>query len=375
VKKLLVAFFLGVALVCVGFIVLKGALTRAAHRQWPAGLGPIASVPERFPRTTANRSALELNRLAAGVAIDFMSPTAPEPDLDEIAGYVRAQLQRPDADIDEPPARVRAFLNSRRSAIDAVRAHLLAAEAPRWDIDLSDGRPAPRFVAHVHLHRLFVARALDRARSGDAGAWDDLHAAWKAAQPLNARPEVISALIHLSLLRGVNTAARKMPFPAPPWFEEIRSFDARRAMLAAMQSESWIISRSMEASSAHRPGGPLFRFVVPMFVSSMRESSTHLYGVSDCAFDVEAYVKAPWWDALAQGDIGNIQAGWARVYRFELERELTERAFALRGGITPSTGSRCEGGQWIVSPDGLKFNRRIPPPGPPAAALPLEFRP
>jgi hypothetical protein len=67
----------------------------------------------------------------------------------------------------------------------------------------------------------------------------------------------------------------------------------------------------------------------------------------------------------------SILEGWQRLLRFRAEREATQRVLQLRAGETPSTESQCSDGSWIVTPNSVKFSRKVPVPQ--GIVYPLEY--
>src|SRR4051812_7338112 len=95
-----------------------------------------------------------------------------------------------------------AITSSRRGPVILLTRFQLGADAP-----------APNLLGHMNLSKLFIVRALSKARANDPTAWDELHALWLLDRTLWDRPELISKLIALATSRMVNAAAAKMPLP------------------------------------------------------------------------------------------------------------------------------------------------------------------
>lgn len=345
----------------------KSRKGRVAAREWPMGLGRLDSVAARYPKQSRTPAALELERLAGAM---------PKGPVDPIADYVRKQLQRTDRTIDPSPPI--------SGDVDAIRSILLSKRPIGWNVDVTRGAsaPIPNLVAQMKFSRLLTASALERARLGDANAWEDLRAQRALSRGLSNRPEIISALIAVAIDRNVIAAARKMPLPAPPWFEELRTFDYRKAMLAATQAETWIISTMIREFSVDEPAGsnwvrhlvdrtvkgPYMELARSDLVARQRENAIAISQLTTCALD-RPPERVPWWNRPAKVLSPNITGAWQRVFRLRAELELTEHALGLRSGPQ----SQCSDGHWIVTPGSVKFSKPIPLSGAPGV-IPLEIR-
>jgi hypothetical protein len=252
-----------------------------------------------------------------------------------------------------------------------------------WDVDIARGSsaPLPNLLALIKLGRLLTAGALERARLGDAGAWYDLQAQHELTRGLWRRPELISALIALAIDRHLIAAARKMPLPAPAWFGEVRTFDYRRAMVAAMQADAWVVSATMRDfyegdddrdhwvrrlvdRTIKAPYAELSRADL---IAAQRDAAVAIATQQTCALE-SAEVKPSWWNRPAQVLMPNITSAWQRTFRVRAELELTEHALGLRSG----SQSRCSDGHWIVTSQRVTFSKPIPSPGPSSFVIPLE---
>ena len=373
-KKIVLALS---AIVLIALLTLSvGSQTRdtaVRSRDWPLGLGPLESVPARYPRQMKSAGAAELERLAAAAGIEFAKRSGPQVP-DQITDYVRAELAKTGLKIDPAPP---------LPDVAALRAYLLSKPAVVWDVDIARGSsaPLPNLLAMMKLGRLFTASALERARTGDAGAWDDLRAQHELTRALWRRPELISAMIALAIDRHLIAAARKMPLPAPAWFAEVRAFDHRKAMLAAMQADSWMISATMrdfhegedESASWVRRivdrtiKAPYAELSRADLVSHQRDVAIAVASRQTCAFD-EVDEKPSWWNRQAHVLTPNITGAWQRTFRVRAELELTEHALGLRSG----SRSRCSDGQWVVTPQRIAFSKSIHSPGPSSFVIPLE---
>lgn len=363
------------------WIVAMAKERSVATRPWPNGLETLDRVPARYPdRAAPTPAAAALVQLTAPLGVDIepregRRPIAPRPparkEFDAIKvplhDYIDAQLGRPSAAIDEAPPALAAYFAAHRAQLDAVRAHLLAGAPIAWKTQLSRGfdAPIPNLLGHMAVTRLFVADALLKARSGDAAAWDDLHALWLLDGGLRPRPDLISQLIALACARMTNVAAAKLPLPEPAWLAEVRAVDYRRAIVASMQAEAWIWRASAKDGSI-RPwlARPYIALCAADAGERMRAALTEMESSSACDVDSDALGHVvqrsmPRWNIFARLAIPNIAATWERAVRTTPELERTAKVLQLRRGETPSADSRCSDGRWLVTASSLKFSRPL----------------
>jgi len=196
-------------------------------------------------------------------------------------------------------------------------------------------------------------------------AWDDLHAIWLLDQELWNRPELISQLIALAGTRMVNAAAVKMPLPAPTWLDEIQRRDYRRDFARSFQAESssWNI---MFANDLHKhtfKNALMYPYIDACLVDGteqMRIETARMSTQTGCDVSRVPPIAIKQWNVVSRIAFPNLTSAWQRVYRFQAEREATDKALALRRGETPSTASTCTDGKWIVGANSIKFDRALP---------------
>ena len=173
---------------------------------------------------------------------------------------------------------------------------------PRRHPELDFNTPLPNLREPMKRSRELAARAIER------GSWDDLHAAREISRKLWQRPELISAIVALAIDQEIVTAAKQMPRPLPRWFEELRTFDRRRAVVAAFQNDTWLIGAAIrDYAHSNDPGVSWVRrtadrtFVAPYVELSRADFLEHQRRVAvqmakgDCTFD-----EPSWWNTTAK---------------------------------------------------------------------------
>jgi hypothetical protein len=271
------------------------------------------------------------------------------PANDAVTAYVRQEIERGDLAITEPPA---------IADISAIR-DLLLREPIVWERDLRQqhGGLLGKVAMHVSLMRALVASALGRARSNDASAWDDLHAAWNLTKSLNGHPHLIPRIIAMMMTRTINAVAWKMPLPVPAWFREVQDRDLVQPLLETLQYENW---RTWKEQNF-----PLKPFAER--IERERALARELARMTECEFNRVTRTGDP----LDPND--RLDLGWRRAFRYRLEREATANALRARAGQRIDEGSHCSDGRWSFDGKSLRFTKPIAVPERRDTSMPLTL--
>lgn len=349
-----IAITLGLTMVLV-ILSIERAYQREGAAEWPGGLGPLTAAPARFPPTETNEAAAEFAELAAGL-------DPPE----AVTDYVRAELGR-DEEAAEPPAEVTAYLAEHEARLDAIRDDLLSGSELVWDHDPALGYEAkpPKLAMHLGAARLLVIRALVR------DDWEELRAASRLARPLIRRPEFVTTLVGLSILRIVVASAAKLPVPAPQWLDEICAIEPEPALGRSFQYETWVAWRRAEDS--------VLRFMAANHVRHQRDTLRQL-DMTRCPPGAARHfgrrmTEIPRWNVYARIVGPGVGTAWDRVARYRVEREATVNVLRAAAGQPIVTASRC-GGTWSSEtlPDGrirVSYSLAIPKSGERDVEIPL----
>jgi hypothetical protein len=336
-KKVLI-FVAAVALVVwvVSWFRADDAVATSAARTWPGGMGPLESAERRWPALKPNDGSRKLTALANAL-----------PKSEAMDEYVRRELARGELAIGEPPAAP--------PDLSVIR-ELLLREPIVWETqdDIGNAATDAMRVVQLTVARALVASALAKARSGDATAWDDLHATWRLARALDGHPQMSAQTAALTTARMINAAAWRMPLPVPQWFGEVQARDELRPLLAAYQHQT---------ASYWEDGAQFFptKFLAES-VEHDRLIAEQLFATTGC--DVN----------MPMNKLGtDLSSVWRRAFRYRAEREATANALRIREGKPIETSSRCSDGTWTFDGTTLRFSRPIPTP-PPDRPLPLTLR-
>ena len=374
-----------VAVWLIAGLTAANAIESVVKESWPAGLGTLESVEARVRPQTTNDAARRLKSLAAPLRISFETPsTHPAVPVHAAIGeYLKAEQVRADATIGAPPAEVMAHLAAHEKEIDALRDHLLQPQTIQWDLQPSQGfdGPLPNLLGHMQVARLLTARALERGRANDVRSWDDLHAAWRVAQSLEPRPELICQMIVLAIARQVNSVAWKLPPAAAEWFPEVLKVDHLRLLLRAHQYDTWLMARHLDS---RMPGfkwavaKPYLRWSVINIARHQRHTAEELASMTVCTFDGVAFAQQqqdaiPRWNIPAKIATPNIGGAWQRAFRTIAEHEATANAMRIVRGQPIVEASACSDGAWKYDGARISFSRDLPKSSPAETPMPLSL--
>ena len=340
----------------------KSEWTRAGRKPWPENLGPLEDVPKRFPKRGASADAVRLAELARPLGIEFLATKSADDVHEAIGKFVGAEHVRDVAEIAAPPSPVAEYVEKHAPHIDAVRDHLLQSREIAWAVDLGKtfNAPIPNIVAHLRLTRLLIARALIRSRGGDAGAWDDLRAAYVLERSLHPRPELVPQVVALSMARSINAAAWKMPLPAPAWLAEMQAVDHRALILRGMQVDTWVVWRNVPDELPMAGMRSYLYASMANMALHQHESAVELVQVQSCGFDGKAFdqqreKEIARWNTPGQITIMGGGDLWSRMLRYGAEKEGTANAMRVRAGQSAIKESRCADGTWSYDAGRVSF--------------------
>jgi len=367
----------------------------------------IDELERRFPPARTNEAALRLEEKAALVGIALAPektsnrhrPAAAEKSVYDaaraaVSGFVTREATGENEEAGLLPEEVARFLSLRGEALAAVRDELLSsAQPPRWEMDLTKGAqyaPLPNLLGILNLQKLLLAAALSESLQGRAEeAERHLEASWRLNEALVARPELISQLIAIAGGKLQIGILRKLAFDREPWLERLPRQDFRAAFFWSLRAEA-----TASLGGEGKQGSP----ELLEYARGMREVVRELEKENACSFRQEGAER--FWQPLFPGREARVLSGITlpnltdavhRVFRFELDRELTalvlEARRALRSrqeGRRPDFQDRpslvCPGARWNYRISGggdaltIAFEGHLPEWETVALKLPLSFR-
>lgn len=301
------------------------AVATAAARPWPAELGAVDAVANRYPPLQSNEAAAKLTSLANAL-----------PKGEAVNGFLSREIVRGELSIGKPPP---------LPDVSALR-ELLLRETVVWKRpggvgQIGDEATTASRVAQMTAARSLVASALAKARAHDPAAWEDLHAVWNLAQSVEAQPQMMEQTAAFSMVRMINGVAWKMPLPAPRWFGDLQKRDHVRPLLEAFQYQAASYWKSYA------------RVFPTKWLAGSIEHDRHI---------AEAVFNATACDVSGRAnELGvDLTSVWRRALRYRAEREATANALRLRDGKPIEPKSACSDGTWSFDGTTLRFTHDIP---------------
>jgi len=413
---LLIGLFLGGLLAAVVFY--DKAMERDAQLEeaWAAAAGgkPIL---QAFPPTRQNLAAFRLEELAGELGIHLFSPESPQQLEEDVAGrFQEIQISlnehsrelggSEDGLLPAPPVGLAAYLDESTPILDEIVEHLLEAQAPVWDSDLSLGYGAPlqNFLGLLLLQRLLVLKAAEGISKGeDVEPYPEayLEASWRLNQTTLANPNLIAQLIGQAVLRLQMAVVRGQGSlqgeASELWRQRFAELDLRCGVFLALQMDAWVAHYGSRQKNP-LPGVEIPAMARPFMGLGMRDFARRYQAILEQiphqdlrTFDPgkfleEAESEIPRWQIIARLLIPNLVEAWPRAARTELSAELTalvleERERRVHSDVPPSAGrqpSCVEGLNWVyeVTEQGLAItlDGELAHPGPHPLSNRFVFR-
>jgi hypothetical protein len=218
------------------------------------------------------------------------------------------------------------------------------------------------------VQKTLAAQALWALERGEERlAAEDLEASWKLHDALADRPEMISAIVDMALLRYQAGVLRKLPNAPPAWRERLRTVDPRAqllrgykleacAILEAGSSSSWTRLMTSDPGVHHgivaRVSQGYVRLCAAQGADKLLDMVELLQASDPCAADTKGRVDQivqgiPKWNFFARIALPNLTTSWRRADRMKLDLELTEKLLQAR------EARDLNGGRWPAALPGL----------------------
>jgi hypothetical protein len=359
---------LAIAIWAILYFTGAAELRREFDEPWPYGLGDMHAAVAGKP-SKASPEADSLSPLLRAL------PRVAEHD------WIAAQVRTKNDAIEPPPAGALASLAASKATVaDVVSIAIASDDRLVW------GAQGVAYRAENAANALAVL-ALERARAGDGtAAWDDVHAMAILASSLRRQRSASAKEKGLDIGRLAVAVARKLPPPAPSWFDDLAAADPRPETAAALQMRTTFgLAEPRRRSFRASITALLFKPLIDRFAArSIRLERAMAQAMTErrCRID-DAQLDA----VEAKGWPGSELV--YRAARIDAEREAAAKVLALKreraaSGRWPSlspaiAASRCAGNVWEyeTAADGSMSLRMSEEPAwePSAALVPqLDFR-
>lgn len=343
---------------------------------------------QRFPKTEANSSAIQLDELITLLGLqtlgsnhDHALPSEADRQSYEairqpLREYLNAQIIRPNDHIDELPESIRQYFKVHAIDLSAIRDHLLRNEVPRWEsVDfqqtLTPLFTQPVFTVLIDLQNLLLIDTLQTNRLGQfQQTLDNLTASWKLNQSLYKHPRLIPFLVALTISNKQTGVLRKINRLPPTWQPQIPDRDMQKSLLTVSEAEAFVSAELLRTYSLQGENfwqsinsvyqdlraddgriweqsplakfqqifqQPYFRLVAAHQRSTLRRLALDLSSQNICALDNRTWLKknaGSWWYSLGEPEATLNQ--WQKAYRNLINRELTRKVLQVKALVAQS---------------------------------------
>ena len=311
-----------------------------------------------------------------------------------------------------PPEAVARFLQDQAPAIAGVRKLLIENPPAVWK-QINKGfanAPIPNLLQTINLEKILATDALASVSRGERDlALEDMEAGWRLCEALNKRPELISALVTIAMVRMPVGVLRFVEDVPAKWQDRLKGYVPRSGLSRAYQFEACFLFEMARTGTADWTFGSkpnwIQRFITRLSRPYIRlcladaarlelEMVKAAEASGPCPEGLEAEMSdilahAPGWNFIARIALPNLSSSWGRAYRMQLDLEMTgkillaEDARRNNGGAWPASvlgleESICPKGKWIYAKtaDGASLQYDRTPHFPDAqkgTVLPLHF--
>jgi hypothetical protein len=375
-----------------------------AREDWQKEFGDPDRTLAAFPDRDDDEVAIRLIALARPLGVDLTRPanptawTRPRPreafeSSRAVGSYVEREVTRPGGEVEPPPDVVRSYLEKRTGEIREVVALLLKSEPPSWKVrvSLGYGAPIPNLLGLLRLQRVLAAEALNQARAGRADEVEQVfQASWNLNASLRDRPDLISQLIAVGVVRMQAGLARRIPLDPARWRRTFAEHDYRSSLLRSIEVESIGGARTFRSASAwDRASRADFLDSRRALLVLLRDAPVS-DGEAAIAKDPDSSDSPPLSPGAVVESISmtNLASAMRRVDRLTIDLELTDRILQARAvkaalgrwpdAIPGLEASRMPGEHWtyVRSADGrvtISFSRELHWDDQRGWMLPLRF--
>ena len=325
------------------------AVDRQVDSGWSEVLGPLSTLPDRYPPVSTNPAARRVEVLAAELGICVAGdPAGPCPERAEQARFtaISTSLTTPKGPV-QPADR---WLAENGDLIQDLVVGLLTEEPPVWGLALADcrGDLATNLEGQVDLHRVLMAAAHKALRSASPDqASQILEASWRLNEGLIRSPGLDEHLAAIDVIGLQVELLRRLPDPADHWKLRLAATDIQRQALEAYRFDAWRLR--CRASSFLANLHPAIGFVASPFARLMavQQHRAMVFAVDELprrdvrTFDPDAFVAEQHrlvsrWNPIARSGLPSDWSSWRTSALAALDVELAQRVLDLRSVLKTS---------------------------------------
>jgi len=319
------------------------AVDRRVDSGWSGVLGPLSTLPDRYPAVVTNPAARRIESLSAGLGICVAKdPAGPCPDTIDEADFTETLGALPA--IDDHTPLVDRWLSRHSDSIQNLVTTLLTEEQPVWGLDLADcrGDLATNLDGQVNLQRVLMAAAHKALRSASPDqAAQILEASWRLNDGLLRSPGLDEHLAATEVVVMQMEILRQLPEPADHWKLRLSATDVQRHVLVAYHFDAWRLRcRSSSFLSNLRP---MIGFVASPFARllAIQQHQAMVLAVDELperdlrTFDSDAFVAEQHalvsrWNPIGRSGLPMDWSSWPISVQAALDVELAQRVLDLR---------------------------------------------
>ncbi|MCI0447983.1 hypothetical protein L0244_32640 [bacterium] len=384
----LAVLILLLSLVWSAILISNSIKEKRVSERWAKEFVSLESFPDRFPTRKANQSALELEKLSAQLGIDLApknSANRSRPSIAQQKAYkslskeIKPLLNKrliegisTDFKISDE---LQKFLATNESKLNEIVEYVLHNEAPLWEIDLTKRykAPFPNLLGHVTLQHLLNFRAsLLFQQYKETEAQKTLEASWKINQDLLQRPETISYLIGIVVLRIQVGNLRQLPAEYATWHSRMIDSKIHNQLWSVMEGEVWAMVKGAKEGVLLDQGNekrtvinqilaPYVRSMTLDWAEVMLQFITDLKTRDPCSPKKvikdhnEVKKLFPKWNRVGPAAFNDPGGWWNREARLRLDLELTNKIIQIKDELKKTSSIKnikalnseiCPGQTW-----------------------------
>jgi hypothetical protein len=349
---------IAVAILLFGSIAVRAALPAVDRRidaGWAEALGPLSTLPDRYPAIDTNTRARLLEASAAKLGVTLAmadDPAGHRPAAEETTDFetVRESLRTLTDGGRGGVAAARIvgpWLQRSRGAIDEVAGIIVADESPAWamSLDQCSGSIAVDLGGLVDLHRVLIAATDRNLAMGDStGAERFVEASWRLNEGLLRSPSLSEHMAAIAVTELQMEVLRRLDSTGSHWRIRLAALDLQRNTLEAYRFDAWRLRCLTDSFLADF--NPLVGLIAHPFARllAIPQHQALVWAVEELprrdavSFDPDAFVaehhlRVPRWNPVARSALRRDWTSWPRSLRAVLDVELALRVLELKASI------------------------------------------
>jgi hypothetical protein len=369
----LAAVFLAGWLICTIYAWRKEPAVVQAWEQ-AVGTSPdmqFQSLLKTHPKAPSNETALELERIVRQFqVVQAAMPVTKTPEsgqgqLEPIntvlaSRYVDQQIRRAHDYLDPVPEEISNYLGKHAADLNALY-HLLNNSArPHWETDYAKrlSAPVPNLQYFRQLQDIIALDAFDKVHRGEnSDAQDAIKASWRISRSILDRPELISQVVGLALLKVEAGVLRKTKAVPAEWHNQL-NLDLRNSVLNSLKLDAAVVFQAFinhegESRSGSAGvewwghylgyfGAPLFHLWALQDLQAMVVSLKDLQFADICSFDPDQahrqYLNSTADIGEGKNYVPNGYRAWKLATLTMAELEITREVLKLKSVMQSKKG-------------------------------------